>query len=204
VFVVASPAVDTATIWLYKRLVDDVIVVHDFGPFGQIALAYLGLTLLAGVVSFGDRSLSAWVGQLFLVSLRTAFFRHLQGLSLEFFERRRLGDVLARLTSDIAAIEGFVLSGAVDALAYGLRILFFLGALFWVEWHLALVVLGTTSLLWFLTRAFAGPIKQASRERRRRAGAIGAVAEESLGNATLVQAYNREETEVLRFHEQNL
>jgi ATP-binding cassette, subfamily B, bacterial len=49
-----------------------------------------------------------------------------------------------------------------------------------------------------------GPIKQASREKRRRSGAIGAVAEESLANATLVQAYNREEAEVERFHEQAL
>jgi ATP-binding cassette, subfamily B, bacterial len=61
---------------------------------------------------------SAWIGQQFVVGLRTAFFRHLQGLSLDFFERKRLGDLLARLTGDIASIETFVLSGPVDALAY--------------------------------------------------------------------------------------
>jgi ABC-type multidrug transport system fused ATPase/permease subunit len=64
---------------------------------------------------------SAWIGQQFVVGLRTAFFRHLQGLSLDFFERKRLGDLLARLTGDIASIETFVLSGPVDALAYNER-----------------------------------------------------------------------------------
>jgi ATP-binding cassette, subfamily B, bacterial len=73
-----------------------------------------------------------------------------------------------------------------------------------VQWHLALVVLVTAATFWVLTRHFMGPIKQASREKRRRSGAIGAVAEESLANATLVQAYNREEAEVERFHEQAL
>lgn len=204
VFVAASPAVDAATIWIYKRVIDEVVVPRDFTHFGELALLYAGLTVLSGAVSFGDRSLSALVGQKFLVGLRTAFFRHLQSLSLAFFERRRLGDVLTRLTSDVAAIENFVLSGVVDFLAYTLRIAFFVGALILVEWHLALVIVVMSGVLWIVTTAFGGGIKAASREKRRRAGALGAVAEESLGNAMLVQAYNREEVEALRFHEQSV
>ena len=204
VFVAGAPAVDAATVWIYKQLVDDVVVPLDFGPLPRLALVYLALTLLSGVVSFGDRSLSTWIGQQFVVGLRTAFFRHLQGLSLEFFERKRLGDVLARLTGDVAAIETFVLSGVVDALSYTLRIGFFEVALFLVDWRLALVTLLVAGVLWIVTHHFAGPIKAASREKRRRAGALGAVAEESLGNAMLVQAYNREALEVARFHQQSL
>ena len=204
VFVAGAPAVDAATVWIYKQLIDEVIVPLDLAAFPRLAFAYVGLTLLSGIVAFGDKSLSAWVGQQFVVGLRTSFFRHLQGLSLEFFERKRLGDVLARLTSDIASIETFVLSGLVDALSYSLRIGFFVAALFFVDWHLALVVLGIAAFLWGVTRHFALPIKVASREKRRRAGELGAVAEESLANAMLVQAYNREEVEVERFHEHSL
>jgi ABC-type multidrug transport system fused ATPase/permease subunit len=47
-------------------------------------------------------------------------------------------------------------------------------------------------------------IKIASREKRRRSGSISSVAEESLSNAALVQAYSRQETEVDRFHTENL
>ena len=111
--------------------------------------------------------------------------------------------MLSRLTSDIAAIESFVLSGVVDALAYSLRIAFFVVALLLVDWRLTLVVLGAASFFWLLSRRFAAPIKAASREKRRRAGAMSAVAEESLGNAMLVQAYNREDLAVANFLEQN-
>ena len=111
--------------------------------------------------------------------------------------------MLSRLTSDIAAIESFVLSGVVDALAYSLRIAFFVVALLLVDWRLTLVVLGAASFFWLLSRRFAAPIKAASREKRRRAGAMSAVAEESLGNAMLVQAYNREDLAVASFLEQN-
>jgi len=203
-FVAGSPAVDAATIWLYKLLIDQVVVPHDLAPFGPIASAYLGLTLLSGVMTFGDRYGSNWLAQRFLVTLRASFFRHVQGLSLEFFEGRRLGDVLSRLTGDIASIESFVLSGVVDALAYSLRILFYVAALFYLEWHLALVALVSMALFWILARHFSGLIRQASREKRRRSGSMGAVAEESLGNATLVQAYNCEGTEAARFASHNM
>src|SRR5262249_16949799 len=127
------PAIDTATIWMFKIVVDEVFVPRDFGPFLWIAAAYVGLTLLGGVVSFFDDYLAAWVGERFLLSLRTGFFRHLQGLSLDFFERRRLGDMLSRITGDISSIESFVLSGVTDALSYVLQIVFFAAALFYLQ-----------------------------------------------------------------------
>ncbi len=53
-----------------------------------------------------------------------------------------------------------------------------------------------------------GPSRPASppsspREERRRSGSISAVAEESLSNVALVQAYNRQEDEIARFHREN-
>jgi ATP-binding cassette, subfamily B, bacterial len=198
------PATDTAMIWMFKLVVDDVLVPQHLSPLPWIALAYLGLTLLDGAFSFLDNYVSTWVGERFLLSLRTEFFRHLQGLSIGFFERRRLGDVLSRLTGDISAIESFVLSGVTDALSYLLQILFFAGALFYLSWELALASLVITPLFWVIARRFSRLIKIASREKRRRSGSISTVAEESLSNVALVQAYGREHTEVERLHREGL
>ena len=198
------PLVDTAMIWMFKVVVDQVLVPQDFGPFVWIAAAYIGLTLLAGALGFADDYLANWIGERFLLDLRTRFFAHLQGLSLDFFDRRRLGDLISRLTGDIASIEAFVLSGVTDALSYLLRILLFSAALFYLQWDLALVSLLVAPLFWFAAKRFSRAIKVASREKRRRSGSISAVAEESLSNAALVQAYGQEETEVQRFHRENL
>src|SRR5215213_6327228 len=202
--VALGPATETAAIWMYKVLVDEVLIPQNFGLLGWVALAYLGLVVLDGVITFCDEYLCAWVGELFLVSLRTELFRHLQGLSLGFFDRRRLGDVISRLSQDVDAIEELVLSGVVSALSYSFQLLFFVGVLFYLRWELALVSLLVVPLFWLVARRFSRLIQQAVREERRRAGAIGAVAEESLSNATLVQAYNRQDAEVLRFHRENL
>jgi ATP-binding cassette subfamily B protein len=204
VFVVLVPVIDTATIWMFKVVVDQVLVPRDFGPFVWIALAYLGLTMLSGLVSFADDYLASWVGERFLLAMRTRLFRHLQSLSLDFFERRRLGDVIARLTGDVASIESFVLSGVTDALSYSLRIVFFGAALFYLQWDLALAALLVAPLFWLAARHFSRLIKVASREKRRRSGSISAVAEESLSNAALVQANNRQDYEVERFHREGL
>jgi len=199
-----SQAVDTAIIWLFKLVVDQVLVPRDLAALVPIAVAYLGLVVAGGAVSFADDWLSTWVGERFVLGLRTSVFRHLQGLSLDFFERRRLGDLIARLTGDVGAIETLVLSGATDAASYTLRILFFAGALFWLQWDLALFALVVTPFFWVLARRFSRLIKDASREKRRRSGSLSAVAEESLANSQLVQAYGREQWEVDRFHGESL
>jgi ATP-binding cassette subfamily B protein len=204
VLIALVPLVDTAMIWMFKVVVDQVLVPQDFGPFVWIAAAYIGLTLLAGALGFADDYLANWIGERFLLDLRTRFFAHLQGLSLDFFDRRRLGDLISRLTGDIASIEAFVLSGVTDSLSYLLRILLFSAALFYLQWDLALVSLLVAPLFWFAAKRFSSAIKVASREKRRRSGSISAVAEESLSNAALVQAYGQEETEVQRFHRENL
>ena len=90
-----GPALDTATIWLYKLLVDDVLVPRNLNVFPQIALAYIGLTILSGVVSFGDNVLSAWVSERFLLDLRARVFAHLQRLPLDFFLAGG-GEILSR------------------------------------------------------------------------------------------------------------
>ena len=198
-----GPAIEAATIWMYKVLVDEVLVPREFGLLFWVVLAYIGLTLAEGIVTFCDEYLSEWVGGRFIVSLRTALFGHLHRLSLGFFDRRSLGDMISRLSDDVEEIEELMLSGVTSSLAYLFQLVFFVGALLYLEWRLALVSLFVAPLFWLAARHFSRKIKHAAREERRRSGSISAVAEESLSNAALVQAYNRQEDEIARFHREN-
>jgi ATP-binding cassette, subfamily B, bacterial len=203
VFAALGPAIEAATIWMYKILVDEVLVPREFGLLLWVVLAYAGLSLAEGIVGFCDEYLSDWVGGRFVAALRTHLFAHLQGLSLGFFERRSLGDIISRISDDVEEIEDLMLSGMASALAYLFQLVFFVGALFYLDWQLALVSLLVAPLFFFAARNFSRKIKSAAREERRLSGSISAVAEESLSNATLVQAYNRQDTEVERFRREN-
>ena len=192
-------AIETAEIYLFKLVVDDVLVPGDLGPLLPIGLASAGLLILGGAVALADDLLGTWLGERFLLTMRTRVFGHLLTLSPDTLDRRRLGDVLTRLGGDVAAIEAFVLSGVADALAAVLSIGFFVGALFYLQWDLALVSLIVAPLFFLTARRFSGLIKRASREKRRRSGSLGAVAQDTLGNTALVQASNREGAELERY-----
>ncbi|MGH3812295.1 MAG: ABC transporter ATP-binding protein, partial [Pseudonocardiaceae bacterium] len=203
VLIIVMPVVDAGAILLFKVLVDDVLTPQDFGAFPKIAAAFLGITLLVGLLGFVGEYLGAWIGENFLHRMRTRVFAHLHTLSVSFFDRRRLGDLLSRLTGDVAAIEGVVLSGVIGIIANLMKILVFTGVLFYLNWRLALASLVAVPVFWTVARVFARRIKIVSREVRARDGSISVVAEESLSNATLIQAYGRESAEVDRFAAQS-
>jgi ABC-type multidrug transport system fused ATPase/permease subunit len=201
--VVLVPLLDAAAIWLFKILIDDVLTPHDFAAFPAVAAAYAGITLLSGVIGFADQYLAAWIGENFLHRLRTRVFAHLHTLSVSFFDRRRLGDTLARLTGDVGAIENLVLGAVAQTASALIKIGLFGAVLFYLNWQLALLSLIAVPGFWLVARVFSRRIKTASREVRHHAGSMSVVAEESLSNVVLIQAYGREQAEISRFATQS-
>jgi ATP-binding cassette, subfamily B, bacterial len=203
VVLLAVPAVEVAQVWLFKILVDEALVPADLGPLDWIALAYLGLFAAGAVFSFLDEYLGAWVGERFVLAVRRRLYGHLLRQSPDMLDRRRLGDVLTRTTGDVQTIESFLLAGVGEGISAVARIALFAGALFYLQWDLALISLVVAPLFWLAARRFSRLIKEAAREKRRRAGSLGAVAEEGLANAALVQTSNQQAAELARFQRES-
>ena len=197
------PAIDTVEIYLFKVVVDDVLVPQDIAALLPIVALYLGLWLAGSVAGFADDYLATWVGERFLLDLRARVYGHLQSLSADQLAGRRVGDLLSRLTSDVGAIERFILTALGEGVSIAVRILLFAGALFLLSWKLALAALVVAPLFFFLSRSFGRLVKHAAREKRRRSGTLSAVAEESLHAAPLTQSLNRQAAEVERFKREN-
>jgi ATP-binding cassette, subfamily B, bacterial len=200
---VLVPAIDTAEIYLFKLVVDDVLVPQELAALVPIALAYLGLALLGAIASFGDEYVATWVGERFLLDLRAKVYAHVQSLSPAQVGRKRVGDLIARLTGDVGAIETLVLSVIGEGVSAVARILFFSIALFVLSWKLALAALVVAPLFFVLSRRFGRRVRHAAREKRRRSGSLSAVAEETLNAAPLVHSLNRQDAEVERFRREN-
>lgn len=111
--------------------------------------------------------------------------------------------MLARVTGDVQTIESFLLGGVGEAISASARIGLFTAALFYLQWDLALIALVVAPLFWLSARRFSRLIRDAAREKRRRAGSLGAVAEEGLANAGLVQTSNQERAEEVRFERES-
>ncbi|MBE2316991.1 ABC transporter ATP-binding protein [Solirubrobacter sp. CPCC 204708] len=194
----ALPAVEAVEIWLFKSVVDDVLVPADLAALWPLAAAMASLALAGALLSFGDEYIATWVGERFTVAVRAAVFDHLQRLEPDALDRRRHGDVLSRLSGDLHAIETLLLSALAEAVQAAARLLFFVAALFVLSWKLALVSLIVVPPLWFAARHFGRLARRAARERRRRSGTVNTVLEEALANSALVQAANAQAHEQAR------
>lgn len=198
-----APVIEIVEILLFQRLVDEVLTPIDFGPLPTLALLYIALNLTSGIVSGLDDYLGTWISQKFMVRLRADVFGHVLSLPSHVQDRRRLGDVITRLTQDVATVERFMVGNLTDGLGSVLRLVFLLGALFWMQWELALFSVIAAPALWWVSRHFARFTKTAARERRRRGGSLTAITEESLGNASLLHLYGAGPQAVASYERQN-
>ncbi|AXI76402.1 ABC transporter ATP-binding protein [Peterkaempfera bronchialis] len=195
---VAGSAGEVASVWLFKNLIDDVLVPRRFGAFWPLAGAMVGTALLSALLTFLGQYSATRVAERFLLRLRTEVVSHLHTLPPDTLRRRWHGDVVARLTTDIDQIEQLVASGVIEAASALISLVFFAGAAFYLSWPLALAAFAAAPVFWFTARRFGARIQQLSREARRCEGGVTAVVEESLANSDLAHAYNQQDREVER------
>ncbi|MET7331916.1 ABC transporter ATP-binding protein [Nonomuraea sp. NPDC005650] len=200
VFAVVAALCEVAAIRLFGHITDEVLTTRRLGEFWVPAFTWLGLAAVAGVTSFAATYVTALGAERFLLALRDRVYEHLQTLAPDFSENRRLGDLMARLTDDIEAIEELVGSGVVKALTTAASVVFFAGAAFFIRWDLALVTMALIPLFLVVSKVFAGRFRTAAARERFSNGAMNSVLEEGLANQPLVQAYNRQEAESGRLH----
>ena len=197
-------AITIVEISLFKFVVDDVLVPARLEPLLWIGPAYIVLAVLSGLLSGLSSYLSTWINHTFLVGLRTRVFSHLLSLPQEVHDRRRLGDSMTRITSDAASVESFMIETVRSGVSTLVTAIFYLVALFVLDARLAAASLIAVPLFWLISYRFSRLIKRSAREQRRRGGSLSALTEEHLGNAALVQSFNREADAISKFHRENL
>jgi ATP-binding cassette, subfamily B, bacterial len=199
---VLATAGEVAAIWLFGDITDRVLAGKDLHAFWTPAFVWLGLAVVAGVATFGGRYLTTFAGEAFQLRLRDAIFAHIQRLSPDFLDNRKLGDLMVRLTDDIEAIEQFVASGVIQTFTAAISAALFASAALYVRWDLALVSFAVAPLFLLAVRRFTSRVRAVAVQERASDGALTSVVEESLSNQALVQAYNRQRAEQRRLHQE--
>src|SRR4051812_32493908 len=73
-FILIDAALETAAVWLFKVLVDEVLVPRDLHALVWVGALFVAVTFAGGIVGFADDVLSAWGSERFLLHPRTGFF----------------------------------------------------------------------------------------------------------------------------------
>ena len=199
VSLLAATATALAPPFLSKYAVDDGIRRHDLGKLWWIVGAFVLAGLLNWAMSYVQTYLTGWVGERILADLRNGLFRHLQGLSLGFFERNRAGVLISRLTNDVEAIDQLVTDGVTSLVQNTLTLVGTAVLLFVLDWRLALATLAVIPLMSVATAIFRVRSARAYRAVRERLGLVTATLAEDIAGMRVVQAFTREQANIRNF-----
>src|SRR5439155_6074570 len=157
-----ATAVSLAPPYLVGRAVDEVRTGHTHA-LGWIVVAFVGAGVLGIVCSYAQTYFTGWTGERMLADLRNHLFRHLQRLSLGFYERSRAGVLISRLTNDVEALDQLVTDGVTSLVQNTLTLLGSAIVLFLPSWKLALATLTVVPLMSVGTAIFRTPSTRAYR-----------------------------------------
>jgi ATP-binding cassette subfamily B protein len=202
-FLFAATATALAPPYLAKLAIDDGIRQEDLRALTIVVVLFVVAGVLSLATSAAQTYFTGWTGERILADLRNKLFRHLQRLSLGFYERNRAGVIISRITNDIEALDQLVTDGVTTLVQSTLFLLGTSVILFFLDWRLALATLTVLPLMFIATAFFRIYSARAYRAVRERLGLVTATLAEDIGGMRVIQAFRRERTNDRIFREVN-
>lgn len=185
--------------WLTKIALDRAIPEGDLRLLAVLAGAYVVSLVIAFALEYGETLVTTWVGQRVMYDLRLQLFRHMQRLSLRFFDRNPVGRLLTRITQDIEVLNEMFSSGVVTIFGDLFTLSLIVAAMLAMDWRLALVTFSVIPLVVAVAAVFRARARDAYREIRLRLARLNAFLAERVTGISVVQLFNREARELDRF-----
>jgi ATP-binding cassette, subfamily B, bacterial len=193
-------ACELGTVGVFDVITDRVLTARHLAGFWAPAAWWLAIAAVAAVAMFFGEYLTSLASERFALRLRDDVLAHVQRLPPDFIDRRPLGDLMVRLTEDVAVIEGITASGALGAATSAVTAAAFAAAAAVVCWPLAVVACVVAPVFFLTSRAFSGRIQRAAERERALTGKLTSAIEESLSGQALIQAYSRQTGELRMLH----
>ena len=164
-----------------------------------VCVAIAGLNVLTAGVGYVRTMSLMFVGQRVLFDVRAAIYRHLQRLSLRYYESRSTGRIMARVLYDVDAVQQILSGGLVDMLSNVITVTVILPLLFFMNAKLALIALAFLPLYVVNFFLLKKQIRRAAAEVRDQYSEVYSALHESLAGVKIVKAFVRERHEARRF-----
>ena len=198
-----STGLSLVTPYLSKDLVDRALIGRDLAALQRIVLLFAVLGVSSYILNVISGLRYTRVSAEILFDMRLALYEHLQRLSPRFYARTRMGDIVARINSDIGEIQRVA---AEAALAWVGNILFLIGCvvmLMWLDWRLALLTAAVMPLSLAALVFYRRRLEARVAAVRQKSADLGSFLIETLQAHTLVVASNAQAREAGRFRKLN-
>ena len=182
-------------------LIDRVLI--DGGNLSLLNLIVIGTLLLALLRGFFYFNYLTSYGQRVVTNLRDEVFQHLQRMSVGFLEEQRTGELIARITSDVAQIQVIISSGLISLFSQFFLLVGIIVAVLVINWRLALLTLTVLPLIVYVVSKAGHRIRGISHRVQEKIADLTSVLEETFSGIRVVKAFTMEKHEAKRFAQEN-
>lgn len=182
------------------------MIIENWGQ--SVALASLAIAL---VVMTAFKTGAAYLSSYFLIPIRSGVVRDIRNLIYEkivnlpigFFTSEKKGDVMARMSGDVAEVENSIMSSLDMLFKNPVMIIACMGMMIAVSWELTIFVLILLPVAGTIMGKVGKSLKRVSLEGQIQWGVLLSTIEETLGGLRIIKAFNAEHKVKKRFKEEN-
>ncbi|WP_246079013.1 ABC transporter ATP-binding protein [Paenibacillus piri] len=170
----------------------------------EIMIIALAAAYIAdGMLTFLQGWLMAGVSQRIVMHLRRALFEKLQKLPLAYFDSRRHGEIMSRLSNDIDNVSNTLSQSIAQLMSGSIAIVGSLVMMIWLSPLLTLASLITVPLVYLLARTITKRTSVLFKEQQVQLGKLNGHVEETISGIQVVKAFNHEDKAIREFDDVN-
>lgn len=186
---------------LTGRIIDEGLIARNLPVLIKLIILTLVVTFLSNLIGVFESYLTSWIGQYITFDMRNGLFKHLQSMPYLFFQTNPQGDIITRMTSDIAGVQQTISSTLINILSNVMTLTIALVAMFERSWILALVGLVIVPLFIIPTKKVGETRWEITNEAQSKNDEINSILNETLSvsGQLLVKLFTKEEKEFQRY-----
>jgi subfamily B ATP-binding cassette protein MsbA len=187
---------------IVRNMINAVIVLKDSGALNTLTRDLVLIILFQAAFAVTHNYIFGFVGHRMTTDFRIEFFSHIQSLSLKFFNNRRVGEILSRMSNDISVIQNALVTIPVAVLRQTITLIGGLAIIFYLNWKLTGLILLVLPPLMLFARIFGKRLRGFSGKVQDKLAKAAVVLEEGISSIKIVKSYTREAHEKKRFEKE--
>lgn len=185
------------------HLVDQLNAMDVHTIFVFFPIVVIGLMMTNSFVQFWANFFMNDISQRIMRDIRYKLYTTIQNFSLDYFSKKRTGELISRITNDVQVIENAVSYAIMDLFTQSFTIFFFVAMIFLIHFKAALIIFVLFPLIGVPMWAIGRRLRKLSKSSQEKMADINSLLLETISGVKVVKAFCMEKYETNRFKKQN-
>jgi len=175
------------------KVIDDYIVAKEFDGLARMLVFLIAIYVAYSLTMWLQAYFMIGIAQKTVLHLRGALFSHFHKLPIAFFDRRRHGELMSRVTNDIENVSSTLNSSVIQVLSSTLTIIGTISVMLWLSPLLALITFTIVPLMFYGMKWITKRTSVLFKRQQGNLGELNGVIQESISGLTIIKAFSQED-----------